>query len=187
MSAVVSLGHIKEKRADGREPWDEVPAEPVKRRRIAWPGGKITSNKDEALVAYLSKKVERGEALTDVQRAAFDKATKGTRFEGKEVAEAMQFAAEERKTAAPAAPAAPAPKADAPSKKGRKGKGKGGGRANGNAKGGRGGGRGGGGGGRGATGKANAKKRGAVGAGAAAKSSTAALTKRIDGGLSVGR
>ena len=99
-----SLGHIKEKRADGREPWDEVPAEPVKRRRIAWPGGKITSNKDEALVAYLSKKLERGEALTDVQRAAFDKATRGTRFEGKSEAEAMEFAAAERKTLPAAAP-----------------------------------------------------------------------------------
>ena len=177
-TTTVSLGHIKDKREDGREPWDEVPAEPVKRRRIAWPGGKITSNKDEALVAYLSKKLQRGEALTDVQRAAFDTATKGTRFEGKSEAEAMEFAAAERK-ALPAA--APAPAAAKAKKDGKRGGGRGGG-----AKG-KGGGRG-----KGAKGKGRGNGGKPSGARPAkkptlSKPKAVPLTKRIDGGLSTGR
>ena len=50
MPKLGQLGHIKDKRTDGREPWDPID-EPVIRRRIAWPGGKISSNKDEALVS----------------------------------------------------------------------------------------------------------------------------------------
>ena len=39
---------------------------------MAHPGGKITSNKDEATAAFLAKKVASGEELTDAQRAALD-------------------------------------------------------------------------------------------------------------------
>ena len=92
-----SLGHIKEKRADGREPWDPAPVETIKKRRIAWPGGKISSNKDEALLMYFSKKLARGEALTDAQKTAFAHATKGTRFEGLSEKDAMALAAAEAK------------------------------------------------------------------------------------------
>ena len=39
---------------------------------MAHPGGKITSNKDEATAAFLAKKVAAGEELTEAQRAALD-------------------------------------------------------------------------------------------------------------------
>lgn len=185
MAALAQLGHIKEKRTDGREPWDPVPEEPVKRRRIAWPGGKISSNKDEALIAYFSKKVERGETLTETQRTAFEHATKGTRFEGKSEEEAMQLAAEEKAVAAPkVAPLA----LDLESKKDGRKKGKGGkgGRGRGGgAKGGKNKGRG--------NGKANggrgrgSGKRALGGNASSSKKTEPSLTKRLDGGLSVGR
>lgn len=124
---VARLGHITEKRADGREPWDPAPPVETKRRRIAWEGGKITSNKDEALVLYFSKKLARGEALTAAQRAAFAHATRGTRFEGLSEREAMALAAAE----APAREAElePAPKKAKkrpPGKGGKRGGGRGG-------------------------------------------------------------
>jgi hypothetical protein len=128
-----SLGHIKEKRADGREPWDPAPVETVKKRRIAWPGGKISSNKDEALLMYFSKKLARGETLTDAQKTAFAHATKGTRFEGLSEKDAMALAAAEAPARAePEAVEAPPPKK---AKKQQKGKGGKGGRGRGRGKG----------------------------------------------------
>ena len=118
-----SLGHIKEKRADGREPWDPAPVETVKRRRIAWPGGKISSNKDEALLMYFSKKLARGEALTDAQKTAFAHATKGTRFEGLSEKDAMALAAAEAPARAPEPEEAPPPKKAKKQPKGKGGKG----------------------------------------------------------------
>ena len=118
-----SLGHIKEKRADGREPWDPAPVETVKRRRIAWPGGKISSNKDEALLMYFSKKLARGEALTDAQKTAFAHATKGTRFEGLSEKDAMALAAAEAPAREPEPVEAPPPKKAKKQPKGKGGKG----------------------------------------------------------------
>ena len=174
-----NLGGIKETRTDGREPWDPVPEEPAKRRRIAWPGGKISSNKDEALVAYFSKKLERGEALTETQRTAFEHATKGTRFEGKSETECMRLAAEEKGAAPapePAAAAEPAPTRRA--KAGGRGRGRGNKGAK--AKGARG---------RGGAAKAKAGRgRGRGGNKQQPKKAAAVpLTKRLDGSLSVGR
>ena len=118
-----SLGHIKEKRADGREPWDPAPVETIKKRRIAWPGGKISSNKDEALLMYFSKKLARGEALTDAQKTAFAHATKGTRFEGLSEKDAMALAAAEAPAREPEPVEAPAPKKAKKQQKGKGGKG----------------------------------------------------------------
>ena len=118
-----SLGHIKEKRADGREPWDPAPVETIKKRRIAWPGGKISSNKDEALLMYFSKKLARGEALTDAQKTAFKHATKGTRFEGLSEKDAMALAAAEAPARAEPEPEAPPPKKAKKQQKGKGGKG----------------------------------------------------------------
>ena len=118
-----SLGHIKEKRADGREPWDPAPVETVKKRRIAWPGGKISSNKDEALLMYFSKKLARGEALTDAQKTAFAHATKGTRFEGLSEEDAMALAAAEAPAREPEPVEAPPPKKAKKQPKGKGGKG----------------------------------------------------------------
>lgn len=37
------------------------------RNRIAWPGGKIVSNKDEALANFLRRKLDQGQTLTPEQ------------------------------------------------------------------------------------------------------------------------
>lgn len=60
MSKIVNLAHIK-------QPLPDVAAPPEK-KRIAWDGGKISTNKDQAVLSFLKKKKERGEQLTDAQR-----------------------------------------------------------------------------------------------------------------------
>lgn len=61
---LVSLSHVKETSPD------PVPAAP---KRIAWPGGKITSNKEEATLRFLRKKQSRGEPLTEEQIAVVER------------------------------------------------------------------------------------------------------------------
>lgn len=56
---LISLRHI-------REPLPPAPAPP---RRIAHPGGRIETNKDEAVARFLEKRRARGELLTDAQLA----------------------------------------------------------------------------------------------------------------------
>ncbi|CAM9838214.1 unnamed protein product, partial [Choristocarpus tenellus] len=63
-SKTICLKGINEKR--GVNPW-EVPQAPPIGKRIAWPGGKITSNKDEALANFLRRKVDKGDTLTTEQ------------------------------------------------------------------------------------------------------------------------
>lgn len=88
MPTIAKLSHIKEKTEDGREPWDPQPAS--KSRRIAWPGGKISSNKDQALVAFLQRKLAQGETLSEAQQEALATACKGTQLEGKSEAECFE-------------------------------------------------------------------------------------------------
>ncbi|CAM9935454.1 unnamed protein product, partial [Laminaria digitata] len=40
---------------------------------IAWPGGKIVSNKDEALASFLRRKLDQGQTLTPDQMAMLEK------------------------------------------------------------------------------------------------------------------
>ena len=81
--ATVSLAHLKkEGPTDGREPW-EIEASsssdaPAVKRRIAWSGGKMTTNKEVALAKFLLKK--NGD-LNDTQREALARAVKGTVYE----------------------------------------------------------------------------------------------------------
>lgn len=88
MPTIAKLSHIKEKPEDGREPWDPQPA--PKSRRIAWPGGKMSSNKDQALAAFLQRKLAQGEALSEAQQEALATACKGTQLEGKSEAECFE-------------------------------------------------------------------------------------------------
>ncbi|KAJ1458633.1 hypothetical protein M885DRAFT_513155 [Pelagophyceae sp. CCMP2097] len=96
MATVVNLSHLKDV-SDGREPW-ERPAfsAPVVSRRIPWEGGKITSNKDDALVKFLKRKQERGETLNETQRAALVVAARGTPLEGKSDRDVLSAAAKAR-------------------------------------------------------------------------------------------
>ena len=52
MSKIVNLAHIK-------QPLPDVAA-PLEKKRIAWDGGKISTNKDQAVLSFLKKKKERG-------------------------------------------------------------------------------------------------------------------------------
>ena len=81
---------------------------------------------------YFSKKLARGEALTDAQKTAFAHATKGTRFEGLSEKDAMALAAAEAPAREPEPVEAPPPKK---AKKQPKGKGGKGGRGRGRGKG----------------------------------------------------
>ncbi|CAN0198955.1 unnamed protein product [Ectocarpus sp. 12 AP-2014] len=55
---------------DGTNPWErQGPTPPPLPKRIAWPGGKIVSNKDEALANFLRRKVDQGQTLTPEQMA----------------------------------------------------------------------------------------------------------------------
>ena len=73
---------------------------------------------------YFSKKLARGETLTDAQKTAFAHATKGTRFEGLSEKDAMALAAAEAPARAePDVPEAPAPKKAKKQPKGKGGKG----------------------------------------------------------------
>ena len=72
---VVSLAGIRSNEAaDGLEPWNRpapVPeAPPAAKPRICHPGGKMRSNKNEALLLFLKRKQHKGENLTDEQLAA---------------------------------------------------------------------------------------------------------------------
>ena len=87
-----------------RPAWDADASRP-KARRIPWQGGKITSNKDEALVKFLKRKQERGEQLTEAQKAALVLAAKGTKLEGGSEDAVLK-----------AAEAAPEPEPELPSK-----------------------------------------------------------------------
>lgn len=87
MSTLISLRHITQPTS--------------KPARIAWPGGTIGSNKDEAIARFLEKKRERGDSLTAEQLELLK------RFHSSEAAaEAERIAAQE--VAASAATAAPA-------------------------------------------------------------------------------
>jgi hypothetical protein len=55
---MISLKHIKSPSA---------PAAAASSPRISWPGGPVQSNADTAVAAFLRRKLERGEALTDQQ------------------------------------------------------------------------------------------------------------------------
>lgn len=57
---VVSLAHVKASVAGTHAP----PAAP---KRIAWPGGDISSNKEQAVRDFLARKRSRGESLTEDQ------------------------------------------------------------------------------------------------------------------------
>ena len=73
---------------------------------------------------YFSKKLARGETLTDAQKTAFKHATKGTRFEGLSEQDAMALAAAEAPARAePEAVEAPPPKKAKKQQKGKGGKG----------------------------------------------------------------
>eukprot|EP00614_Pseudopedinella_elastica_P006883 CAMPEP_0172599872 /NCGR_PEP_ID=MMETSP1068-20121228/20006_1 /TAXON_ID=35684 /ORGANISM="Pseudopedinella elastica, Strain CCMP716" /LENGTH=153 /DNA_ID=CAMNT_0013400277 /DNA_START=46 /DNA_END=504 /DNA_ORIENTATION=+ len=63
---VVSLRHVKEPTAEPKPP---------EKKRIAWSGGKITTNKEEATLRFLQKKKERGDTLTKDQEAIISKFT----------------------------------------------------------------------------------------------------------------
>ena len=47
-------------------------AEPPPRKTMAWSGGKMTSNKDEAIEKFLKRKADNGEALTPSQQTALE-------------------------------------------------------------------------------------------------------------------
>ncbi|CAM9333669.1 unnamed protein product, partial [Hapterophycus canaliculatus] len=58
----------------GTNPWErQGPTPPPLPKRIAWPGGKIVSNKDEALASFLRRKLDQGQVLTPEQVAMLEK------------------------------------------------------------------------------------------------------------------
>jgi hypothetical protein len=57
-SRIISLKHIKE---------PDVICVGERKPRVAWPGGRLVSNKDDAVVAFLRRKQANGEALTAEQ------------------------------------------------------------------------------------------------------------------------
>jgi hypothetical protein len=70
---VVSLGHL---RFEGeRNPWDPKPSTATAPRRIAWPGGQLTSNKEEALFKFLKRRQDNGEEITPAQLQQLAKLT----------------------------------------------------------------------------------------------------------------
>jgi hypothetical protein len=70
---VVSLGHL---RFEGeRNPWDPKPSTTTAPRRIAWPGGQLTSNKEEALFKFLKRRQDNGEEITPAQLQQLAKLT----------------------------------------------------------------------------------------------------------------
>jgi hypothetical protein len=74
---VVSLGHL---RFEGeRNPWDPKPSASTAPRRIAWPGGQLTSNKEEALFKFLKRRQDNGEEITPAQLQQLAKLTADSR------------------------------------------------------------------------------------------------------------
>eukprot|EP00752_Nemacystus_decipiens_P002134 g2035.t1 len=59
---------------DKTNPWDRQGSTPPPLpKRIAWPGGKIVSNKDEALASFLRRKLDQGQTLTPEQMAMLER------------------------------------------------------------------------------------------------------------------
>ena len=87
MTSIVSLSHLKSDPApSGREPWDDAPASSSDAQRahfarIAHPGGKMTTNKEEALAKFLLKRQAGKAKLSAAQAEALDRALRGTAFE----------------------------------------------------------------------------------------------------------
>jgi hypothetical protein len=87
-SHIVNLAHVKEK--------FEAPPFPS-RGKMAWPGGKITTNKNLALLKFCKRRKDRGEELTPQQLAALREALGS----GEHDADAMLAMLEKRVKAAP--------------------------------------------------------------------------------------
>ena len=68
-----SHSHVKGSVAATLQPptFKSTAAEPPK--KVAWPVGKISTNKDESMIRFLEKKRERGESLTEAQLALIDR------------------------------------------------------------------------------------------------------------------
>ena len=112
MTSIVSLSHLKSDPApSGREPWDDAPASSSDAQRahfarIAHPGGKMTTNKEEALAKFLLKRQAGKAKLSAAQAEALDRALRGTAFEAGAEADdedALTAVAREKVAAAEAA------------------------------------------------------------------------------------
>ena len=136
MTSIVSLSHLKSDPApSGREPWDDAPASSSDAQRahfarIAHPGGKMTTNKEEALAKFLLKRQAGKAKLSAAQAEALDRALRGTAFEaGAEADDEAALTAVAREKVAAAEAADEAAPAGARGRAGRGRRGRGAGRA----------------------------------------------------------